>query len=41
VNRRNKARNFYEKNGFYVIEEINLDIGNGYVMDDYIMEKKL
>jgi diamine N-acetyltransferase len=41
VNRRNKARNFYEKNGFYVIEEISLDIGNGYVMDDYIMEKKL
>jgi GNAT superfamily N-acetyltransferase len=41
VNRGNKARYFYEKLGFSVIEEINLDIGNSYVMDDYIMEKKL
>jgi GNAT superfamily N-acetyltransferase len=41
VNRGNKARYFYEKLGFSVIEEINLDIGAGYVMDDYIMEKAL
>ena len=41
VNRNNKAKGFYEKNGFAVIEEIKLDIGNGYIMDDYIMEKKL
>jgi ribosomal protein S18 acetylase RimI-like enzyme len=41
VNRRNKARDFYEKLGFTVIREIDLDIGNGYVMDDYIMEKKI
>lgn len=41
VNRNNNAKIFYEKLGFVVIEEINLDIGNGYVMDDYIMEKKL
>lgn len=41
VNRNNNAKNFYEKLGFVVIEEIKLDIGNGYVMDDYIMEKKL
>ncbi len=41
VNRGNKARNFYERMGFEVKEEIDLDIGNGYVMDDYIMEKKL
>jgi ribosomal protein S18 acetylase RimI-like enzyme len=39
VNRRNKARNFYEKLGFSVIEEFDFDIGNGYVMDDYVMEK--
>lgn len=39
VNRGNKARSFYEKLGFSVIKEIDLDIGNGYVMDDYIMEK--
>ncbi len=41
VNRENKARNFYEKLGFTTIEELDLDIGNGYFMRDYIMEKKL
>ncbi len=41
VNRNNKAKSFYEKLGFATMEEINLDIGGGYVMDDYIMEKKL
>jgi len=41
VNRGNKARYFYEKLGFVIIEEIDLDIGGGYVMDDYIMEKTL
>jgi len=38
VNKYNKARFFYEKIGFTISEEIVLDIGNGYVMDDYIME---
>jgi diamine N-acetyltransferase len=41
VNRRNNAKFFYEKNGFTVIKEFDFDIGNGYVMDDYVMEKKL
>jgi diamine N-acetyltransferase len=41
VNRNNKARYFYEKLDFRIIEEIKLDIGGGYVMDDYIMEKRL
>jgi diamine N-acetyltransferase len=41
VNKRNKARNFYEKLGFSVIEEFDFDIGNGYVMDDYVMEKEI
>lgn len=41
VNRHNKARNFYEKIGFTVIEEADFDIGNGYFMNDYVMEKKL
>jgi ribosomal protein S18 acetylase RimI-like enzyme len=40
VNRKNKAKGFYEKIGFYVIEEIDLDIGGGFFMDDYIMEKR-
>jgi diamine N-acetyltransferase len=41
VNRNNKAKDFYEKLGFAVVEEFKLDIGNGFVMDDYLMEKKL
>jgi ribosomal protein S18 acetylase RimI-like enzyme len=41
VNRNNNAKFFYEKLGFNAIDEIKLDIGSGYVMDDYIMEKKL
>jgi ribosomal protein S18 acetylase RimI-like enzyme len=41
VNRHNKARSFYEKNGFTVIEEADFDIGNGYFMNDYVMEKRL
>lgn len=41
VNRRNKAQHFYAKNGFTVIKEFDFDIGSGYVMDDYVMEKKL
>jgi diamine N-acetyltransferase len=38
VNKANKAKQFYEKNGFRIREEMVLEIGNGYVMDDYIME---
>jgi diamine N-acetyltransferase len=41
VNRRNKAKDFYEKIGFSVLYEFDFQIGNGYVMDDYLMEKKL
>jgi GNAT superfamily N-acetyltransferase len=41
VNRYNKARNFYEKLGFTVIDEKDFDIGNGYFMNDYVMEKRL
>lgn len=41
VNRHNNAKTFYEKLGFTEIDFINLDIGNGYFMNDYIMEKKL
>jgi len=41
VNRNNNAKIFYEKLGFAVVEEIDLDIGGGFIMDDYIMEKKL
>jgi ribosomal protein S18 acetylase RimI-like enzyme len=41
VNRYNKARSFYEKLGFVVIDEKDFDIGNGYFMNDYVMEKKI
>ena len=38
VNRHNKARLFYEKNGFTVEDEVDIDIGGGYFMNDYIMK---
>lgn len=41
VNRYNKAKSFYEKLDFTVIDEIDFDIGNGYFMNDYVMEKKI
>jgi GNAT superfamily N-acetyltransferase len=41
VNRQNKARGFYEKLGFKVIAEKDTDIGNGYLMTDYVMEMNL
>lgn len=41
VNRQNNAKSFYEKLGFVVIKEEDIDIGNGYFMNDYVMEKKL
>ena len=41
VNRNNSAVSFYEKKGFTVIEEADFDIGNGYYMNDFVMEKKL
>ncbi len=41
VNRFNKALNFYEKMGFKVVEEVNIEIGKGYLMEDYVMIKEL
>ncbi len=37
VNKNNKAKFFYEKFGFEVIEEVKIDIGGGFFMDDYVM----
>jgi len=31
----------YRKNGYEVAQTVVVDIGHGYVMDDYVMEKKL
>jgi len=41
VNRYNKARFFYEKLGFTVIKEEDIDIGNNYFMIDYVMELQM
>lgn len=38
VNKENSAKKMYESQGFTVYDEIILDIGNGFVMDDYLME---
>jgi len=38
VNKHNKAKDFYLKGGFTIKESVNLDIGGGYFMDDYVME---
>ncbi|MDF3026126.1 MAG: GCN5-related N-acetyltransferase [Fluviicola sp.] len=41
VNKRNKAVGFYHKQGFTTDREEVIDIGNGYVMDDFVMVKLL
>jgi GNAT superfamily N-acetyltransferase len=41
VNRFNKAFVFYQKMGFEIVAEEDLEIGNGYLMEDYKMELKL
>jgi len=38
VNKHNKAKDFYLKAGFNIKESVALDIGGGYIMDDYVME---
>ena len=41
VNKDNPAKKMYESQGFTVYKEEVFDIGNGFVMDDYLMEIKL
>ena len=38
VNKYNKAIHFYDKLGFAKVKDEVIDIGEGYVMDDYVME---
>lgn len=38
VNKQNPAKDFYTRMGFTIAEEVKLDIGNEFFMDDYIME---
>ena len=41
VNRRNKALHFYTQAGFVISGEEDIDIGNGYFMNDFVMVKQL
>jgi ribosomal protein S18 acetylase RimI-like enzyme len=41
VNKGNSAVHAYERLGFKTIESLVVDIGSGYVMDDYKMEKEV
>lgn len=41
VNRENKALEFYKRMGFHIADTRDYPIGNGYYMNDYIMEKEL
>ncbi len=38
VNKQNSSYHFYTSQGFKIYEEGVFEIGNGYVMDDYLME---
>lgn len=41
VNRNNEARHFYQKKGFVITDEADIDIGNGFFMNDYVMNLAL
>lgn len=41
VNKFNKALSFYQKIGFEVVSEEEIELDHGYKMEDYKMEKKL
>ena len=41
VNKHNNAKDFYLKGGFTIKDSIKLDIGEGFYMDDYVMEYRL
>ncbi|MES2892064.1 MAG: GNAT family N-acetyltransferase [Bacteroidota bacterium] len=41
VNRDNVTQTFYKKLGFIILREEDIDIGNGYFMNDYVMSLPL
>ncbi|MDF0693709.1 GNAT family N-acetyltransferase [Aquirufa ecclesiirivi] len=41
VNRHNSAVQFYLKRGFQIDQELDLHVGEGYYMNDYIMKREL
>jgi hypothetical protein len=40
-NRFNTALLFYQKLGFIIVREENIELDQGYIMEDYVMEKSL
>ena len=41
VNRNNSAKNFYERLGFTILKEEDVDLGNGVLQEDYVMIKDI
>ncbi|MFD0940172.1 GNAT family N-acetyltransferase [Pedobacter boryungensis] len=41
VNRNNNAKEFYLKAGFKIKETVDIEIGNGFLMNDYVMELEI
>jgi ribosomal protein S18 acetylase RimI-like enzyme len=41
VNRHNKARYYYEKQGFKIMKEVDIEIGQDYWMNDFVMQRNL
>jgi len=41
VYRQNPAIDFYEKIGFKKVEVVDINVGHGFTMNDYVMEKKI
>jgi diamine N-acetyltransferase len=41
VNKNNKTISFYKKLGFVITGEVNLDIGSGYTISDFVMEREI
>ena len=42
VNKHNQsAIGFYEKHGFFLVKKEVIDIGNGFIMDDFVFELEL
>lgn len=41
VNRFNKALGFYQEEGFRIVRDEVIDIGNGFVMDDHVLDLEL
>ncbi|WP_153799591.1 GNAT family N-acetyltransferase [Foetidibacter luteolus] len=41
VNRNNPACSYYRKKGFDIVETVDVAIGSGFYMNDYVMRKRL